>query len=225
MKVSRWILVLALGVVVVGLALGSMARLGFLGAEASSARLPTATAWMPASAGLVAYVDIASLFESPLAGELEDSSQAPERLAQLEKFEDFTGVDPRTDLHSMSFSASRDPGGPTAGTAGEGPSSWGLAVIGKFDPDAIVAKIEGLTKLERIEHEGETLFLFPPSEKPGRPERHAMVFPQRGVGLFGTPGDARRRTSERALRDRRDAPRAVVRRDDSARDVLDPGND
>ncbi len=185
MKPYRLLLILAVGVVVGGLVLGSMARLGFDGAEARSAGLPTATAWMPASAGLVAYVDLASLLEGPLAQELEASRQAQGHLEQLEKFEDFTGVDPRTDLHSMSFSVNRPVA--TAGTGGGGPRPWGLALTGKFDPSAILAKIEGLIKLERIEHRGETLYLFPPAENRGLTERHAMAFPSRDIGLFGTP--------------------------------------
>ena len=181
MKFTRWILILALAVVVGGLALGSMARLGYLGAEASTAGLPTATAWMPASAGLVAYVDIASLLESPIVGDEFEKEEWPG------KFEDFTGVAPRTDLHGVSFSTSRTQEAVASAAASGLPGSWGLALTGKLDPDAIVAKIEGLIKLERMEHEGETLYLLPLSEKRGRPERHAMAFPTRGVGLFGTP--------------------------------------
>lgn len=181
MKLTRWILVLAAGVVVAGLAIGSMARLGFMRAEARSAGLPTATGWMPASAGLVAYVDVAALLESPLAEELDGSQQGPDRLEQLKKFEDLTGVNPRTDVHGMSLSAGNS-GAATADVR----RSWGLAVTGKFNPDAIVAKIEGLMKLKRIEHQGETLYLLPPSENQGRTERHAIAFPSRDIGLFGT---------------------------------------
>jgi hypothetical protein len=179
MKISRVILILAAGIVVAGLALGSAARLGFIGAEARSTGLPASTNWMPASAELVGYLDIASVLASPLGAELESSDEGRERLHRLERFREFTGVDPRTDLEEVSFS--------TLGAPGAESGSWGVAVTGKLDPDKIVAHTEERVTLERSQHGGETVYVFPLGEKAGRSERTAMAFPKDATGLFGTP--------------------------------------
>lgn len=178
-----------------GMGLSAVAHMAASSAQAQASRLPELTRWIPADSGFVAYVDLSSVLESPLRGEWEQR-QSEQYLRELEQFRILTGIDPRSDLHALSFATV--PGNENEKDENRPPSRWGLAVSGSFQPDRLLASIgeqlgrpEAKASLERSSYRATPLYLLRfkeahPAHK-GRPGTQALAFPDSATALFGTP--------------------------------------
>ncbi|GMR23060.1 MAG: hypothetical protein BMS9Abin37_1455 [Acidobacteriota bacterium] len=160
MKKSRWILTLAVGVVVSGLSVGAVAYLGASGVEAQSPDLPATMAWLPANASVIGHVDLSSLFNSPLREKWEEQIDAEESRDELDEFREATGLDPFSDLYRASFavvtSNTRD-GSPSA-------ESWGISIQGAFDAGSLINKLEAVADIEVEDYQGTTIYYPTPHE-------------------------------------------------------------
>ncbi len=186
MKKSRWILTLATGAVVAGLGVGALAYLGASGVEAQSTALPATMAWLPANASVVGYVDLTSLFNSPLRDKWEEQIDAQESRDELDDFREATGLDPFSDLYRASFavvtSDTRD-GSPSA-------ESWGIAIQGAFDAGSLITKLEAFADIETEDYQGTTIYHPIPREDlrtahVGVSEKTAFAFADADTIVFG----------------------------------------
>ena len=176
MKKSRWITVVASGIVLAGLGIGALAYVSSPRANAQASVLPEAATWMPASANFVAHLDLVSLAASPIREEWESSPHRQKALDELEEFREKTGLDPWNDFRSLSISTQRNDEG----------QSWGLALIGNLDRERIVSAIEEKETIERDVYKGISLFVFSHT-KGDKKERQALAFPRSDTVLFGPP--------------------------------------
>ncbi len=174
MKKSRWITILAVGVILAGLGMGLAAYFSVPGTNARASTLPDAAAWMPASANFVAYVNIASLLSSPLKEQWEQRKNV---MKEVEEFREKTGMDPWTDFRTLSFSA---------GKMGDA-ENWGLALTGDLDPEKLIAVIEEREKLERTPYGDATLYVFESPDESKNRQAKALAFPSLSTALFGSP--------------------------------------
>ncbi len=178
MKRSRWMLTLSLAVVAAGLVVGTAAYLASSGVSAQSSSVPDTVAFMPASADMVGYVDIAAFLSSPSRDDWEEQIGQKEQTEKLEEFRAMTGMDPLTDFYAISFAMK------TPETGGERSEQWGLAMHGEFDSNRLVAKLGEHGALSEELHEGTALYRFSGTRSG---EEHALAFPQATIALFGPP--------------------------------------
>jgi hypothetical protein len=178
MRKSRVVIVLAAGFVMAGLGMGILAYLTTSGAEARASMLPEPATWMPASAGFIFYLDLASLQSSPLRDEWESGRFRRETVDEIEKFREATGMDPWTDFYSLAFSAD---------SADEDHSRlWGLALNGEFDQERLLSTIGEHKSLEYSTYKSVTLHIFSDDTRTeGKPV--AIAFPESITVLFGSP--------------------------------------
>lgn len=174
MKKTRWITIIAAGVMSAGLGMGFLARVSSPGSRVEASVLPDAAAWMPQSATFVAYIDLASLAASPLGEQWESSPHRERALDELQEFRDKTGMDPWTDFRALAISTSRT----------HEANRWGLALTGDLAPERIVSSMGENAKVETVVHGSTTLFVFH-SGKPGAVQ--ALAFPGTSTALFGPP--------------------------------------
>ncbi len=176
MRKSRWIAVVAAGIVLAGLGIGALAYVSSPKVNAKASTLPEAAAWMPASANFVAHLDLVSLAASPIREEWESSPHRQKALDEVEEFRKKTGLDPWNDFRSLSISTQQNHEG----------QSWGLALIGNLDPEKIVSAIEEKEAIERDDYKGTNLFVFSHT-KSDQKELQALAFPSSDTVLFGPP--------------------------------------
>ncbi len=176
MKKSRWIAMVAAGVVLAGLGIGALAYVSSPKVNAKASALPEAATWMPASANFVAHLDLVSLAASPIREEWESSPQRQKALDEVEEFRRKTGLDPWNDFRSLSISTQRNDEG----------QSWGLALVGNLDPERIVAAIEEKEAIERDDYKGTHLIVFSHT-KDDHKQLQALAFPSSDTVLFGPP--------------------------------------
>jgi hypothetical protein len=182
----------AASVTAVGVGLAALAHVAAGGAETQAGRLPRVTRFMPADSGIVLYGNLAAVLESPLADHWSAGTggRYPD---ELERFQDWTGIDPRVDLDTACITwgrrqnAEQDPIG--LGT------DWGLAVTGNLQPERLIASIErelsrpeAKATFERTVHRTTPLYLFRFKQSPSRrADTQALAFPDPSTALFGTP--------------------------------------
>ena len=179
MKKSRFVIVVAAGIVMAGLGMGVLAYVSTSGAEAQASMLPEPATWMPASASFIFYLDLTSLQSSPLRDEWENGRFRQETVEEIEKFREATGMDPWTDFYSLAFS--------TDSNAEGNPETWGLALNGEFDEERLLSTIAEHGKtLEQSTYGSVVLHIISDNTRE-ESEPVALAFPQSTSVLFGPP--------------------------------------
>ncbi len=174
MRKSRWIVIVAAGIVLAGLGLGAMAYISSPRTSAQASVLPEAATWMPSSANFVTHLDLVSIAASPIREEWESLPQRQKALDEVEEFREKTGLDPWNDFEALSVSTQRS----------QESQSWGLALIGNLDPERIISAIEEKETIERDAYEGTTLYVFSHGKDEDN-HNHALAFPNSSTILFG----------------------------------------
>jgi hypothetical protein len=151
--------------------------------------LPEPASWVPATANFIAYVDVATLLESPSLKGLDSFVARQISSREIESFRELTGMDPWRDFHVLCFFSEKVPE-----EVGKG-DAWGVAVAGAFDVKRVLDSMDERVRVKRHKYrEIEIHELLEgtgwSSASDGQPQ--AFAFPDGSTALFGPVGSVER---------------------------------
>jgi hypothetical protein len=181
MNSSRWTIVsgiLATGIVLAGIVVGSVAYFGGEGVSARTGSMGPSLGFVPQGASLIGYVDLKSVASSPLAESWSETARERTPFAALDELEEATSIDVLNDVDSLTLAV---------GPGSEKPERWGIAVKGVFDRSRLVEKLSThQSDVETETHAGTNLYLIRSGAQPT-----VMAQPDDSTLLLGEPAFVR----------------------------------